>query len=97
MRTTPSGTPGSCFGQESSLPTKSTLASLCSSTNLTVSALSVGKMATVVKPPIQMASSAMKKCAQFFERSATRSPGERPRERRWVAIRRASPITSFQV
>ena len=43
------------------------------------------------------ASSAMKKCAQFFERSATRSPGERPRERRWVAIRRASLITSFQV
>ena len=42
------GTPGSCFAQVSSLPMKRNFASECSSTNWMVSALSVGKMATVV-------------------------------------------------
>ena len=38
-------------------------------------AVSVGKIATVVPPAIQIASSAMKKCAQFFDRMAMRAPG----------------------
>ena len=62
-----------------------------------VSDFSVGKIATVVNPPIQMASSAMKKWAQFLESIATRSPGWRPRLRRWAAIRRASSTTWRQV
>ena len=97
MRLTPSGTPGSCAAQVSSLPTRSTFASLCSSTKRMVWAPSVGKMATVVKPPIQMASSPMKKCAQFLVSMATRSPGFRPRLFRWAAMRRASFITCAQV
>ncbi len=69
------GTPDACCGQVSSLPTNSRLASLSSSTKRTVSAVSVGKIATVVPPAIQIASSAMKKCAQFFDRIAMRAPG----------------------
>ncbi len=48
MQGRPSGTPGCWAGQVSSLPTNSRLDSLCSSTNLTVAAVSVGKIATVV-------------------------------------------------
>jgi len=62
-----------------------------------VSGPSVGKIATVVPPAIQMASSAMKKCAQFFDRIATCEPSPMPRERRWAAMRRAWSTTSPQV
>jgi len=36
---------------------------------------SIGKMATVVPPAIQMANSAMMKCAQFLDKMATLAPG----------------------
>ncbi len=62
-----------------------------------VSGPSVGKIATVVPPAIQIASSAMKKCAQFFDRIATWAPSPMPCERRCAAIRRACPTTSAQV
>ena len=78
MHGMPAGTPLACCGQVSSLPMNSRLASLSSSTKRTVSAVSVGKIATVVPPAIQIASSAMKKCAQFFDRMAMRAPGARP-------------------
>ena len=62
-----------------------------------VSARSVGKIATVVPPAIQMASSAMKKWAQFFDRIATQSPGWMPWDTRCAAMLRASSITRAQV
>ena len=73
------------------------LAPLCSSTYFTVSADSVGKMATVVLPDIQMASSAMMKCAVFLDKIATRAPGSSPRDFRCVAMRRAWSIIWRQV
>ena len=75
----PSGTPPACCSQVSSLPTNSSLASLCSSKKRSVSAPSVGKIATVVQPAIQIANSAVKKCAQFFDRMATWQPAPSPR------------------
>ncbi len=97
MQGSSAGTPGCCCGQVSSLPTKSRLAPLCSSTKRTVSAVSVGKIATVVWPAIQMASSAMMKCAQFFDRMAMRAPGSNPRCCRCAAMRRAWSSTWAQV
>ncbi len=91
------GTPGSCFDQVSSLPTKRSFASLCSSTYLIVSALSVGKIATVVNPPIQIASSARKKWAQFLVSIATLSPRWSPCACSHAATRLAWSRPCFQV
>jgi hypothetical protein len=57
----------------------------------------VGKIATVVPPDIQMASSAIMKCAVFLDRMAMRAPGSKPRPFRWVAMRRAWSIIWRQV
>ena len=54
-------------------------------------------MATVVAPAIQIASSAMKKCAQFLDRIAMRAPGSKPCVRRCAAMREAWFTTSSQV
>ena len=62
-----------------------------------VSAVSVGKIATVVQPDIQMANSAMKKWAQFFDRIAMRAPGSKLRLLMKAAIRRAWSIVCRQV
>jgi len=89
MHGSPAGTPGICCAQVSSLPTNKRRAPLCSSTYFTVSTDSVGKIATVVPPDIQIASSAIIKCAVFFDRMAIREPGSNPRDVRCVAMRRA--------
>ena len=91
------GTKGACNGHVSSLPTNKKLASLWSNTKRMVSPDSVGKMATVVPPAIQMANSAMMKCAQFFERIATRSPGFNFCACRYAAIERACRMVSCHV
>ena len=62
-----------------------------------MSAFSVGKIATVVQPPIQIASSAMTKWAQFFDSIATRAPRGRPCACRCAAMRRAWSTTWAQV
>ena len=97
MHGRPAGMPGICCAHVSSLPTNNRLAPLCSSTYFTVSADSVGKMATVVPPDIQIASSAIMKCAVFFDNIAMRTPGSKPRELRCVAMRRAWSIIWRQV
>ena len=74
----PSGTAACCCGQVSSLPTNKRLASLWFNTKRTLAAVSVGKMATVVPPAIQMANSAIKKCALFLASMATLAPGAKP-------------------
>ena len=93
----PAGTATAWCSHRSSLPTNNRLAPLCSSTKRMVSAVSVGKMATVVQPAIQMANSAIKKWAQFFDRMATRAPGSKPWDLRWFAIRRAWSMVCAQV
>jgi hypothetical protein len=57
-----------------------------------VSAVSVGKIATVVQPAIQMANSAMKKCAQFLDKMPTRAPVSTPCALMYAAMRRAWSI-----
>jgi hypothetical protein len=62
-----------------------------------LSAVSVGKIATVVPPAIQMASSAMKKCALFLASIAMRAPGGSCSDCRCAAMRRAWSSVCAQV
>ena len=54
-------------------------------------------MATVVPPAIQMASSAMKKCALFLASIATLAPGGSASDCRCAAMRRAWSSVCAQV
>ena len=53
--------------------------------------------ATVVPPAIQIASSAMMKCAEFLDKIATLKPGSKFRAFKWAAIRRDWSTTCFHV
>ena len=91
------GTPGCISAQSSSLPTKSSLDSLCCRIWRTVSAASVGYSGTETYPAIQMAMSAINQWAQFFDRIAMREPGSKPSDFRWAAMRRVWSAISAQV
>ena len=73
----PSGTPAFMSSQTSSLPTKSSLDSLCSRIWRTVPAASVGYSGTDTCPAIQIAQSAIIQCAVFLASIAMREPGSR--------------------
>jgi hypothetical protein len=97
MHVRPAGMPGFMPSQPSSLPTKSSLLSLCSRIWRMVPAASVGYSGTETKPPSQMAQSAISQWAVFLDSSATLSPGFRPLACMCAAMRRAWSSTCFQV
>ena len=97
MQASPAGMPGFMPFQPSSLPTNSSLDSLCSRIWRMVPAASVGYSGTETKPASQMAQSAIIQCAVFLDSRATLSPGLRPRLCRWAAMRRVWSIICRQV
>ena len=94
---TPAGTPFCCSFHVSSLPTKSSLDSLCSRICRTVPAASVGYSGTDTWPAIQIAKSLNSQWAEFLASSAMREPGSSCRLFRWAAMRRVWSSTSRQV
>jgi hypothetical protein len=97
MHGMPAGTPAFMPSQPSSLPTNSSLLSLCSRIWRMVSAASVGYSGTEMWPASQMAQSVIIQCAVFFEISAMWLFGGRFRLLMCAAIRRVSSIACCHV
>ena len=97
MHGSPSGTPGRCAAQSSSLPANSSRASQWSRIERTDAAVSVGYSGTETWPAIQIARSAMIQWAQFFDTIAIAEPGGRSSDLRCEAMRRTSPAICAQL
>jgi len=92
-----SGMPDAIPSKPSNFPMNTSFASLCSRICRIVSGVSVGYSGTETWPAIQMARSAMIHHAVFLEKIARCVFSGRPRERRWVAIRRTWSMASLKV